>query len=86
MKLIYLFTYLITFTDDFHPKSEIDRLYMSQANGGRGLKGMKTFFENRTVSISQHLKLNSKRSQLLKHVNEYEQESILRLSQELPRK
>ena len=35
---------------------------------------MKTLFEKRIVSISQHLKLNSKQNQLLQYVNEREQE------------
>ena len=37
------------------------------------------------MSISQHLNLNTKRSQLLQYVNKREQKSIIRVSQELMR-
>ena len=35
------------------------------------------------MPISQHLIVNSKRSQLLQYVNEREQESVIRVSQKL---
>ena len=41
------------------------RLYINRVNDGRGLKRIKTLIESRIVSNSPHLKLNSKRSQLL---------------------
>ena len=48
----------LTLTGNFHPNSDVDKLYMSQASGGRGSTLIKTLFESRIVSISQHLKLN----------------------------
>ena len=58
---------------------------MSQANGGRGLKRIKILIEKKILSINQHLKLNSKHSQLLQYVNEREKGSIIRVPQELMR-
>ena len=56
----------LTFTSNFYPNSDIDRLHMSRTNGGIRLERIKILFESRMVSESQQLKLNSKRSQLLK--------------------
>ena len=58
------------------------RLYINRVNDGRGLNRIKTLFENRIVSNSHHLKLNSKRSQLLV-CKKREQEPVIRASQEL---
>ena len=79
------FVKLLHLKGNFHPNSDVDRLYMSRGNSARRLKRIKTLFESRTVSIKQHLKLNSKRSQLLKYVNKREQDPIIRVFQELMR-
>ena len=72
-------------TDNFHPNSDIDKLYISRSKGGRGSKNIKTLFESRLISVYQHLKLNSKRSHVLEYVNECEEESIKRVSQDILR-
>ena len=33
---------LLTMTRSFHPNSDVDRIYMSRAKGGRGLRSMVT--------------------------------------------
>ena len=43
---------------NFHPNSDVDRLHMTKANNNRGMKRVKTLFEDRIVSISQHLITN----------------------------
>ena len=49
----------LTLTGNFHQNSYIDKHYYSRSKRGRCLKNIKTLFENRFVSIYQHLKLNS---------------------------
>ena len=53
---------------------------MTRVNGGRGLKRIKTLFESRILSVSQHPKLNSKRSQLLQYINKR-----IQVSKDLPK-
>ena len=48
-----------------------------------GKNWVKILFESKIMPISQHLIVNSKRSQLLQYVNEREQESVIRVSQKL---
>ena len=38
-----------------HPNSDIDRLYIPQCQGGRGLNSVKSLFECRIVSLYNHL-------------------------------
>ena len=70
-------------TDNFHPKSDVDRLYISRNKGGRGLKNIRTLFESRIIAIHQHLKLNSTRNEILQYVNECEADAINRIADEL---
>ena len=48
---------ILNMTGNFNRNSDIDRLYLPSRNGGRGLKNVKTLYESRIISISQHLKL-----------------------------
>ena len=53
---------ILKMTGKFNRNSDIDSLYLPSRNGGRGLKNVKTLYEPRIISISQHLKLNRERN------------------------
>ena len=69
--------------ENFNRNSEIDRLYLPRRNGGRGLKNVKTLYESRIISISQHLKLNRERNKYLREVVAHEEDKIIRVAHEL---
>lgn len=69
----------LSLTGNLHPNSDNGKLYISRTKGGRGLKNIKTLFESRLIAIYQHWKLNSVRNQILKYVNEREEESMIRV-------
>ena len=70
-------------TGNFNRNSDIDRLYLPRRNGGRGLKNVKTLYESRIISISQHLKLNRERNKYLREVVAHEEDKIIRVAHEL---
>ena len=70
-------------TGNFNRNSDIDRLYLPHRNGGRGLKNVKTLYESRIISISQHLKLNREHNDYLREVVAHEQDKIIRVANEL---
>ena len=76
---------ILTMTGNFHPNSDVDKLYITRSKGGRGLKSIKNLFECRIVSVYQHLKLNHQKSEILEHVFNSEKEMLVRLSQGLLR-
>ena len=56
---------------------------MPRRNGGRGLKNVKTLYESRIISTSQHLKLNRERNKYLREVVVHEENKIIRVAREL---
>ena len=52
--------------------------------GGRGLKEIKTMHESRLIAIRQHLLIDNSRNNIMRHVIECEQSSIIRVGNELP--
>ena len=70
-------------TDNFHPNSDIDKLYISRTKEGRGLKEIKTMHENRFIAIRQHLLINNNRNNIMRYVIECEQSCIIRVRNEL---
>ena len=40
---------------NFHPNTDIDKLYVHRKSGGRGLRSIKIMFESRLVTLCQHL-------------------------------
>ena len=70
-------------TGNFHPNSDIDKLYISRKSGGRGLKSIKILFESRILALRQHLRQSRERSDVLTCVYESEETSIVRLGNEL---
>ena len=57
-------------TGNFNRNSDFDRLYLPCRNACIGLKNVKTLYESRIISISQHLKLNRERNKHLREVAE----------------
>ena len=53
---------ILNMTGNFNRNSDIDRLYLPRRNGGRGLKNVKTLYDFRIISTSQHLKLDRERN------------------------
>ena len=70
-------------TENFHPNSDIDRLYVDRKSGVRGLCSIMIMFENRLVALRQHL-THSKNKNEIKHcIHESETNNILRVANDL---
>ena len=67
----------------FHPNSNVDRLYMTRVNGGRGLRNIRTLYESRIISLRKHLLRNANRNEILGYVSDCEQAYIVRVGNEL---
>ena len=50
---------LLCLSGNFHPNSDVDRLYLTRKNNGRGLKSVQVAFECRIVSDRKSTRLNS---------------------------
>ena len=74
---------LLTLSGSFHRNSDIDRLYTYRDKGGRGLNSLADLFISRIISISQHVTQHSNSNILLSAVRNHEEESIIRISNEL---
>ena len=70
-------------TGNFHPNSDINKLYISRKKAGRGLKEIKTIHEKRLIAIRQHLLIKNGRNNIMRHVTECKQSSIIRVGNEL---
>ena len=70
-------------TGNFNRNSDIDRLYLPCRNGCIGLKNVKTLYESRIISISQHLKLKRERNKYLREVVAHEKDKIIRVAHEV---
>ena len=76
---------ILSITGNFHPNSDVDKLYINRTKGGRGLKRIKTLFESRIISIYQHLQLNCQCNEILQYINECETDTTKRVAEELLR-
>ena len=45
----------LTVNKMFHPKSDIDRLYVPRQNGGRGMIQLELSFKTGTIGLSKYL-------------------------------
>ena len=77
---------ILTLTRNFHPNSDVDRLYMQKSFGGRGLRQVQSSYESRIIAIRQHLIKNIHRNSSLECIYEKEANDILRVGQELLQK
>ena len=77
---------ILTLTRNFHPNSDVNRLYMQKSLGGRGLRQVQSSYESRIIAIRQHLINNLHRNSALEYIYEKETNDILRVGQELLQK
>ena len=69
-------------TGNFRYNCDVDRLYGSRKEGGRGLKMVKEAYESRIISINQHLHQSIQRNPYLMKVGENENKCIVRQAEE----
>ena len=62
----------LNMTGNLHCNADVDRLYASRKEGGRGLKMVKEAYESRIISINQHLHQSIQRNPYLKELVENE--------------
>ena len=74
---------ILTLTRNFHPNSDVDRLYMQKSLGGSGLRQVQSSYESRIITIRQHLINNLHRNSALEYIYEKETNDILRVGKEL---
>ena len=77
---------ILSVTGNFHPNSDVDRLYIGRNIGGRGLRSCQRLFESRIIALKQHLHRNKERNQILKFVYNEERNNIMRVGDELLQK
>ena len=46
---------IFSMTGNLHPSSDIDYIYVSRSDGGRGIKDIRTLYESRIIAVRQHL-------------------------------
>ena len=66
----------------FHPNSDIDRLYISRYQGGRGLKAVRSLFECRIASLYNHLQTYRERNEYMNYVYQQEENETIRVGKE----
>ena len=77
---------MLTLTRNFHPNSDVNRLYMQKSFGGSGLGQAQSSYESRIIAINQHLINNLHRNSALEYIYEKETNEILKVGQELLQK
>ena len=70
-------------TGNFHPNSDIDKLYVDRKSGGRGLRSVKIMFEMRLVALRRHLTNSKNRNEIMHYIHESETDNILRVTNDL---
>ena len=68
---------------NFHINSSVDRLYTPRKEGGRGLSCVNDIFITRIVSLTEHLKDQSRSHKFLAEVLRHESDKLIRLGTEL---
>ena len=67
---------ILTLTRNFHPNSDIDRLYKQNSLGVRGLRQVQSSYESKIIAISQHLINNLHCNNTLEYIYEKETNDI----------
>ena len=57
-------------TGNFHPNSDINKLYVDRKSGVRGLRSIKIMFESRIVALRQHLTHSKNRNEIMHYIHE----------------
>ena len=55
---------MLTILNGFHPKSNVDRLYLSRSEGGRGLIGVQNAVETAILGLKNYVR-NTKEKLLI---------------------
>ena len=66
----------------FHRASDVDRLYTSRKQGGKGLRNIEDAFECRMIQLAEHLEANAGGHEYLELVRQHEETRIVRLGKE----
>ena len=74
---------LLTMLGAFHRNSDVDRLYVSRRDGGRGLCSVLDTFYSRIISLSQHISGSSKHNVFMARVSMHEQEGLVEIARNL---
>ena len=74
---------ILSMMGNLHPNSDIDYVYVSRSNGGRGIKQIRTLYESRIIAVRQHLLRNDNRNNLIQYIVTSEEQDIIRVSKEL---
>ena len=70
-------------TGSFHPKNDVDRLYTSRKDGGRGILSISDVYCCRMISLQEHLEIMKVTDTFLLKVYQHEEQNIIRISGEL---
>ena len=74
---------LLTCTGNFHRNSNVDRLYTTRDNGGRGLNSVYDVFITRLLSLIEHLNTAANSHKFLNLVLNHEKDRLVRVTHEL---
>ena len=74
---------ILSMTGNFHPNSDIDKIYVSRTKGGRELQEITTMHESTLIAIRQHLLISNSRNNIMTYVTECEQSSSIRVRNEI---
>ena len=66
----------LAMTGNFHPKGDVDKLYLPRLQGGRELKMVPRIFESRVIKVGQYLTINGNSNKAITFVYEKEQQNI----------
>ena len=67
----------------FHPNNNIDRFYIPQYQGQKGLKSVKSLVRCRIVSLYNHLQTYKNRNEYVHYVYQQEEIQSIRIGKEL---
>ena len=73
---------ILSMMGNLHPNSDIDYIYVSRSNGGRGIKQIRTLYESRIIAVRQHLLRNDSRNNLIQYIANSEEQDIIRVGKE----
>ena len=74
---------LLCLSGNFHPNSDVDRLYLTRKNNGRGLRSVQVAFECRIVSLHNHIEKIKNRNPIIQVIYHNENNGIIRVGREL---
>ena len=76
---------ILAYTGSLQKWSDINRLYATQKNGGRGLTLIEDAFMSRVISVADHLTKEASNNPIINMIKEHKENSILSLGREFKR-